>query len=50
MGRKKWTVNVKNFILDQWHVLRRIPPEIILEQRYLKFRQMGEVEIEEKLD
>lgn len=42
--------NVKNFILEQWHVLRRIPPEILLEQRYLKFRQMGEVEIEEKLD
>jgi acetyl-CoA carboxylase carboxyl transferase subunit alpha len=34
--------NVRNFILEQWEVLRRIPPAILLEQRYLKFRHMGQ--------
>jgi acetyl-CoA carboxylase carboxyl transferase subunit alpha len=33
--------NVKNFILDQWNILRRIPLPLLLEQRYLKFREMG---------
>jgi acetyl-CoA carboxylase carboxyl transferase subunit alpha len=33
--------NVKNFLVEQWNILRRIPPEILLEQRYLKFRKMG---------
>jgi acetyl-CoA carboxylase carboxyl transferase subunit alpha len=34
--------NVKKFILEQWQVLRRVPTEILLEQRYLKFRKMGQ--------
>lgn len=34
--------DVKQFILDQWNILRRIPPALLLEQRYLKFRQMGQ--------
>lgn len=34
--------NVKQFILDQWNILRRIPLPLLLEQRYLKFRQMGQ--------
>lgn len=34
--------NVKNCILEQWQMLKRIPSEILLEQRYLKFRKMGE--------
>ncbi len=33
--------NVKQFILEQWHILRMIPKEILLEQRYLKFRKIG---------
>lgn len=33
--------NVKNFLNEQWSVLRRIPPEILLEQRYMKYRKMG---------
>lgn len=33
--------SVKNFLIEQWNILRRIPPEILLEQRYLKFRKMG---------
>lgn len=34
--------NVKQFILDQWEVLKRIPAPVLLEQRYLKFRKMGQ--------
>ncbi len=33
---------VKQFILDQWNLLRQIPPSLLLEKRYLKFRQMGQ--------
>lgn len=33
--------NVKQFVLDQWETLKRIPPNLLLEQRYLKFRKMG---------
>lgn len=34
--------NVKRFILEQWQILKMIPKEILLEQRYLKFRRMGQ--------
>lgn len=34
--------NVKQFILEQWQVLKRIPHDLLLEQRYLKFRRMGQ--------
>lgn len=34
--------NVKQFIVEQVNVLRRIPIPLLLEQRYLKFRQMGQ--------
>lgn len=37
--------NVQRFILEQWEVLRMIPAEILLEQRYLKFRRMGQYAI-----
>lgn len=37
-------VNVKTFVLDQWRALSKIPTELLLEQRYLKFRKMGEFE------
>jgi len=33
--------NVKQFILEQLNILGRIPTPLLLEQRYLKFRQMG---------
>lgn len=33
--------NVKQFIVEQWRILGMIPKEILLEQRYLKFRNMG---------
>lgn len=34
--------NIKQAIDDQWNILRHIPLEILLEQRYLKYRQMGQ--------
>jgi acetyl-CoA carboxylase carboxyl transferase subunit alpha len=34
--------NVKRFIVEQWQMLKRIPHEILLEQRYLKFRKIGQ--------
>lgn len=34
--------NVKQFILEQFTILRRIPLPLLLEQRYLKFRHMGQ--------
>jgi len=32
---------VKQFILEQWQIFKMIPTEILLEQRYLKFRRLG---------
>lgn len=34
--------NVKQFIVDQLTILRRIPLSLLIEQRYLKFRQLGQ--------
>lgn len=34
-------LKVKTFILDQWKVLQNYPEEVLLEQRYHKFRKMG---------
>jgi acetyl-CoA carboxylase carboxyl transferase subunit alpha len=34
--------NVKKYLLEQWQILRMIPREVLLEQRYLKFRKMGQ--------
>jgi acetyl-CoA carboxylase carboxyl transferase subunit alpha len=33
--------NVKEFIIKQWNILRLIPKNLLIEQRYQKFRQMG---------
>ncbi len=35
-------INVKRFVQEQLQILKRIPDHILLEQRYLKFRQMGQ--------
>lgn len=32
---------VKKFILEQWNQLKNIPKELLVEQRYMKFRRMG---------
>jgi acetyl-CoA carboxylase carboxyl transferase subunit alpha len=42
---EKVYVNVKKFILEQWQVLRMMPKEILLEQRYLKYRKIGQFNI-----
>ena len=34
--------NVKQFLIEQLNILRRVPASLLLEQRYLKFRQMGQ--------
>ena len=39
--------NVKQYISSQWNILKTIPPEILIEQRYRKFREMGSFAIEE---
>lgn len=36
--------NVKQFISSQWETLKHIPPELLIEHRYLKFRRIGEFE------
>jgi len=33
--------NVKNFVLQEWNVLKILPPEVLLERRYLKLRNIG---------
>jgi acetyl-CoA carboxylase carboxyl transferase subunit alpha len=32
---------VKQFIIDKWEMLRMIPKDLLIEQRYAKFRAMG---------
>jgi acetyl-CoA carboxylase carboxyl transferase subunit alpha len=34
--------NVKHYLLEQWGILKILPKEILLEQRYQKFRKMGQ--------
>lgn len=38
--------SVKEFILDQYRILKHIPSDALLEQRYLKFRVIGQYRIE----
>ncbi len=39
---QKAYTNMQQFILEQWQTLRNIPGDLLIEQRYLKFRKMGE--------
>lgn len=39
---QKAYANMQQFLLEQWQTLRNIPKDILIEQRYLKFRKMGE--------
>ncbi|KIC73973.1 Acetyl-coenzyme A carboxylase carboxyl transferase subunit alpha [Neochlamydia sp. EPS4] len=39
---QKAYMHMQQFILEQWQTLRHIPKDILLEQRYLKFRKMGQ--------
>jgi acetyl-CoA carboxylase carboxyl transferase subunit alpha len=38
---------VKEYIFTQWNALKEISPEILIEQRYQKFRRMGKFAVEE---
>lgn len=40
--------SVKNYILEQWNILKTIPHDVLLEQRYAKFRKIGKFTVEEK--
>lgn len=33
--------SVKQFVLDEWELLKAYPPAVLLERRYQKFRRMG---------
>ncbi|MBI2743073.1 MAG: acetyl-CoA carboxylase carboxyltransferase subunit alpha [Chlamydiales bacterium] len=33
--------SVKEFILERWNLLKQIPPDELVNERYLKFRKMG---------
>lgn len=33
--------SVKKYILDQWTILKTVNPQLLIEQRYQKFRRMG---------
>jgi acetyl-CoA carboxylase carboxyl transferase subunit alpha len=37
---------VKNYIIDQWDTLKGLPSEMLIERRYLKFRDMGKFQVE----
>jgi acetyl-CoA carboxylase carboxyl transferase subunit alpha len=40
--------SVKEYIIDQWNILKAIPPERLLERRYQKYRRMGKFLVQEK--
>lgn len=40
--------NIQQFLLEQWKILKMIPSNILMEQRYLKFRKMGRFQIADK--
>jgi len=39
--------SVKKFVLEQWNGLKAIPIDTLVEQRYQKFRRMGQFDIQE---
>lgn len=40
--------DVKKYILEQWSILKSVPLDLLLEERYQKFRRMGKFAVEEK--
>ncbi len=38
--------DVKKYILEQWNLLKTIPPDVLIEQRYQKYRHMGKFAVE----
>ncbi len=41
--------NVKQYILDQWNILKTVPLDFLLEQRYQKYRRIGKFAVEEPI-
>lgn len=39
---------VKKFIKEQWEILKQLPPDLLIEKRYQKFRKMGKFAVEDK--
>ncbi len=39
---------VKKYIVDQWNILKTVSPDILIEQRYQKFRLIGKFAVEDK--
>jgi acetyl-CoA carboxylase carboxyl transferase subunit alpha len=39
---------VKGFIAEQWNLLKQIPLDSLIEQRYEKFRKLGKFAVEDK--
>lgn len=38
--------DVKKYILDQWNILKTVPLDLLLEQRYQKYRRIGKFTVE----
>ena len=41
--------NVKSFIKEQWNAIKTVPIDLLLENRYQKFRKMGKFDSHEAL-
>ncbi len=41
--------NVKKYIADQWSILKTVSPDVLVEQRYQKFRRIGKFVVEDKM-
>lgn len=46
---KEVYANVKKYIADQWSILKTISPDVLIEQRYQKFRRIGKFVVEDKM-
>jgi acetyl-CoA carboxylase carboxyl transferase subunit alpha len=43
---KKVYDDVRKYILDQWNILKSVPLDVLIEQRYQKYRRIGKFTIE----
>jgi acetyl-CoA carboxylase carboxyl transferase subunit alpha len=42
--------NVKKYILQEWEMLKSVPPDRLIEERYQKFRRMGKFTVAGETD
>ncbi len=40
--------NVQKFLIEQWNLYKSVSPQVLIEQRYQKFRALGKFALEEK--